>query len=114
MLNSVEEAIEKITGKRPELVKADICDKAAMRDLFASHEISAVVHFAGLKAVGESCQLPLMYYHNNISGTVTLLEVMAEYNVKKLVFSSSATVLKASSLAASSAFASSSAALAWV
>lgn len=84
--------IEKITGKFPVLIEADICDKAAMQAVFKAHNITAVVHFAGLKAVGESCQLPLHYYHNNVSGTVTLLEVMAEYNVKKLVFSSSATV----------------------
>lgn len=84
--------IEQITGKKPSFIEADICDKAAMEKLFSSHDISAVIHFAGLKAVGESTQMPLNYYHNNVAGTVTLLEVMAQFNVKKLVFSSSATV----------------------
>ncbi|WP_371186116.1 UDP-glucose 4-epimerase GalE [Thalassotalea maritima] len=84
--------VEQITGKMPTFIKADICDKAAMQAVFAEHNITSVIHFAGLKAVGESTQIPLSYYHNNVSGTVVLLEVMAEYNVKNLVFSSSATV----------------------
>lgn len=84
--------IEQITGKKPIFIEADICDKAAMQLIFEQHNIDSVIHFAGLKAVGESSQIPLSYYHNNVSGTITLLEVMAEYNVKKLVFSSSATV----------------------
>ncbi|WOH37524.1 UDP-glucose 4-epimerase GalE [Thalassotalea fonticola] len=84
--------VERITGIKPAFVEADVCDKDAMRKIFIEHEISAVIHFAGLKAVGESTQIPLSYYHNNVSGTVALLEVMAEFNVKKLVFSSSATV----------------------
>ncbi|TRX57394.1 UDP-glucose 4-epimerase GalE [Thalassomonas sp. M1454] len=84
--------VEKITGIRPVFIEADICDKDAMRKVFSEHDISAVIHFAGLKAVGESTQIPLSYYHNNVSGTVALLEVMGENNVKNIVFSSSATV----------------------
>lgn len=86
------ERVEQITGVKPVFIEADICDKDAMRKVFSEHDISAVIHFAGLKAVGESTQIPLSYYHNNVSGTVALLEVMGEFNVKKLVFSSSATV----------------------
>ncbi len=86
------ERIEQITGKKPIFIEADICDKAAMENIFSSHDISAIIHFAGLKAVGESSRIPLSYYHNNVAGTVTLLEVMSQFNVKKLVFSSSATV----------------------
>ncbi|WP_286233177.1 UDP-glucose 4-epimerase GalE [Thalassotalea sediminis] len=84
--------IENITGKMPAFVKADICDRAALNDVFAQYKPDAVVHFAGLKAVGESNEIPLSYYHNNVSGSVTLFEVMAAHNVKRLVFSSSATV----------------------
>ena len=84
--------VEQITGKRPVFVEADICDKHAMQKVFSEHDITSVIHFAGLKAVGESTQIPLSYYHNNVTGTIVLLEVMAEFNVKKLVFSSSATV----------------------
>jgi UDP-glucose 4-epimerase len=88
----VLERVKEITGKLPTFIEADICDKAAMEKVFAENNISAVIHFAGLKAVGESCELPLKYYSNNVSGTVTLLEVMAEAKCKNLVFSSSATV----------------------
>ncbi|WP_448246116.1 UDP-glucose 4-epimerase GalE [Thalassotalea agariperforans] len=88
----VLDRIEAITGKRPTFIKADICDKAAMNAVFIEHDISAVVHFAGLKAVGESNTIPLSYYHNNVAGTVNLLQVMADHNVKNFVFSSSATV----------------------
>ncbi len=84
--------VEQITGKKATFIKADICDKEAMREVFKAHDISGVIHFAGLKAVGESTQIPLSYYHNNVSGTVVLLDVMNEFNVKNLVFSSSATV----------------------
>jgi len=88
----VLERIKNITGKDVTFIKADICDYQAMSSLFSQHNIDAVIHFAGLKAVGESNQIPLSYYHNNVSGSVTLLQVMAEHNVKNLVFSSSATV----------------------
>ncbi len=84
--------IESITGKMPTFIEADICDAKAMDDVFKQHNISAVVHFAGLKAVGESNDIPLSYYHNNVSGSVTLFQVMANHGVKNLVFSSSATV----------------------
>ena len=84
--------IEKISGKRPQFVKADICDYEAMTRLFDENDIDAVIHFAGLKAVGESVEKPLEYYSNNITGTLVLLKAMREHNVKKIVFSSSATV----------------------
>jgi UDP-glucose 4-epimerase len=88
----VLERIKQITGKSVSFIKVDICDAVAMDTIFTQHNITAVIHFAGLKAVGESSEIPLNYYHNNVSGTLTLLQVMAEHNVKKLVFSSSATV----------------------
>ena len=88
----VLDRIERITGRRPAFVEADIRDRAAMRDLFASHAISEVIHFAGLKAVGESVAQPLRYYDNNVQGSLVLFETMAEAGVRKLVFSSSATV----------------------
>lgn len=84
--------IEKITGQTVDFHQADINDPTALNRIFQDHKIDAVIHFAGLKAVGESCQQPLNYYRNNISGTVVLLETMAEHGVKNLVFSSSATV----------------------
>lgn len=93
--NSSPEAlkrVERLTGKSIIKVEGDIRDAAALRQLFAAHPISAVIHFAGLKAVGESTQVPLRYYDNNVAGTVTLCSVMQAFNVSKLVFSSSATV----------------------
>lgn len=84
--------IEKITGKSVKLYEADMLDKDAVEKVFAENKIDAVIHFAGLKAVGESVSIPLTYYHNNITGTLILCEVMAKHNVKKIVFSSSATV----------------------
>lgn len=84
--------IETIAGKAPLFYQADITDAAALARIFQNHSIEAVVHFAGLKAVGESCQQPLSYYRNNIYGTQVLLETMAAAGVKRLVFSSSATV----------------------
>lgn len=84
--------IETITAKSVSFYPVDITNPAALRQVFKKHAISAVVHFAGFKAVGESCQLPLNYYRNNIDGTLVLLEVMTEFAVKRLVFSSSATV----------------------
>lgn len=89
---AVLDRIESITGRRPAFVQADIRDRAAMRELFASHAISEVIHFAGLKAVGESVAQPLRYYDNNVQGSLVLFQTMAEAGVKKLVFSSSATV----------------------
>lgn len=93
--NSKPEAvkrIEKITGKKVKLYEADLLDRPAMEKIFDENKIDAVIHFAGLKAVGESVSIPLKYYHNNITGTLILCEVMAKHNVKKIVFSSSATV----------------------
>ena len=84
--------VQEITGKPLTFYQADIRDRSALAELFAKESISAVMHFAGLKAVGESCQLPLKYYHNNVYGTMVLLDVMADADVKQLVFSSSATV----------------------
>ena len=88
----VLDRINKITGKSVTFIEADICDQQAMNTVFTEHDIEAVVHFAGLKAVGESSTIPLSYYQNNVAGTITLLQVMTEHKVKKLVFSSSATV----------------------
>ena len=90
--------VQKITGKSLTLHQADIRDKAALNAIFAKENIHAVIHFAGLKAVGESCQQPLNYYHNNVYGTLVLLEAMEEANVKQLIFSSSATVYRESSV----------------
>ncbi|MDE7137981.1 MAG: UDP-glucose 4-epimerase GalE [Ruminococcus sp.] len=93
--NSKEAAvgrIEKISGKEVTFVKADICDYDALSEVFGKNDIDAVVHFAGLKAVGESVRKPLEYYTNNIHGTLVLLRVMRENGCKKIVFSSSATV----------------------
>lgn len=84
--------VRQITGQSVHFYQADIRDKSALTDIFNQYDISTVIHFAGLKAVGESCQQPLHYYHNNVYGTLVLLETMAEANVKQLVFSSSATV----------------------
>lgn len=88
----VIDRIEKITGKTFKFYKADILDYEALDKIFNENDIDAVIHFAGLKAVGESMEKPLWYYENNVSGSVNLLKVMKKHNVKKIVFSSSATV----------------------
>lgn len=88
----VVDKIEKITGKKITFYKADMLDKESMRPVFAEHTFDAVIHFAGLKAVGESVEKPLLYYKNNIAGTINLCEMMNEYGCKKIIFSSSATV----------------------
>lgn len=94
--NSSEESIrrvEKITGKQVPFIKADLCDPAQVEAIFEEHpDITAVIHFAGLKAVGESVQKPLEYYSNNLGSTLTLLNAMRKHGVKNFVFSSSATV----------------------
>ncbi len=90
--------IEKITGVRPIFFKADVRDKAALREIFDKHDISAVIHFAGLKAVGESSKIPLEYYKVNLDTTLALCDVCNEKNVKRIVFSSSATVYKESDI----------------
>ncbi|MBQ9914949.1 MAG: UDP-glucose 4-epimerase GalE [Clostridia bacterium] len=94
-LNSKPESLKRvkqITGRDFKFYEADLLDKAAIEKIFDENEIEAVIHFAGLKAVGESVQKPLWYYHNNLTGTFNLCDVMAKHNVKRLVFSSSATV----------------------
>ena len=84
--------VQSITAKSLTFYQADICDKKALSAIFSKHNIDAVMHFAGLKAVGESCQQPLKYYQNNVYGSIILTEVMTAANVKNLIFSSSATV----------------------
>lgn len=84
--------VKEITGKSVDFIEADIGDKDKLKEIFSKNKIDAVIHFAGLKAVGESVAQPLRYYQNNLTSTLTLLEVMKEFDVKKLVFSSSATV----------------------
>ena len=88
----VLDRIEAITGKRPTFYEFDVCDKQSLRKVFEQESIDAAIHFAGYKAVGESVQKPVMYYENNIMSTLALVEVMSEFKVKKIVFSSSATV----------------------
>ena len=88
----VVDRIEKITGKRPVFYKLDVLDREGVDQLFAKENIEAVIHFAGYKAVGESTQKPIEYYHNNLESTLTLANVMRKYGCKKFVFSSSATV----------------------
>ena len=93
--NSSRESINRVSAliSQPiEFIEGDIRDAESLRQVFSSHHFFGVIHFAGLEAVGESVAKPLLYYNNNVSGTITLLEVMAEYDVKNLVFSSSATV----------------------
>ena len=93
--NSCAEAVnrvEEVSGKKVVSYEADVKDKVAMAKIFAENKIDCVIHFAGLKAVGESVQKPIEYYRNNIDTTLTLLECMKEAGVKKFVFSSSATV----------------------
>ncbi len=86
------DAVKKITGKECTFYKVDINDEEGLREVFKKHKFECVIHFAGLKAVGESCEKPHFYYSNNISGTLTLLRVMNEFGCKGMVFSSSATV----------------------
>ncbi len=89
---SVLDRIERIAGHRPGFVEADLRDRTTLRKIFAAHRFDAVVHFAGLKAVGESVTRPFAYYDNNVAGSMALFECMAEAGVKAMVFSSSATV----------------------
>ncbi len=95
LCNSKREALNRvarITGVEPVFYEVDINDKARMREVFSAHSVAAVMHFAGLKAVGESSQIPMKYYRYNVAGTLSLMEVMEEFAVWKLIFSSSATV----------------------
>ena len=95
LVNSREESLRRvrdITGKKPEFFQVDLLDKSSLENVFKKREISSVIHFAGLKAVSESVEKPLLYYHNNVGGTLALCEAMQKFNVKDIVFSSSATV----------------------
>lgn len=95
LCNSKREAlnrVEKITGKKLTFIKGDVRNRAELKAVFERHDIDAVVHFAGLKAVGESAQIPLHYYDVNVSGSIALIDVMEAYNCQRIVFSSSATV----------------------
>src|SRR6478609_8309065 len=89
---SVVDRIERIAGRRPAFAEVDVRDRGKLRKLFAENRFEAVIHFAGLKAVGESMEKPLLYYDANVSGSVVLFECMSEAGVKTIVFSSSATV----------------------
>jgi|SRR5450830_299056 len=89
---AVQQRIERITGQTTRFVNADIRDRAAVEGAFRDHQIDAVIHFAGLKAVGESVEQPLRYYDNNVTGSIVLFETMQQFGVETLVFSSSATV----------------------
>lgn len=84
--------IEEITGKRVTFYEGDVCDKEILKTIFKENKIDAIIHFAGYKAVGESVAKPIMYYRNNLDSTMSLIEVANEFNVKKIAFSSSATV----------------------
>jgi len=84
--------VEKITGKNITFVQGDVRDRECLQTVFKAHDITAVIHFAGLKAVGKSCEQPLSYYDNNVYGSIVLAQEMEKANIKKLVFSSSATV----------------------
>ncbi len=88
----VLDRIEAIAGKRPKFYEVDLLDRAALENVFKENSIESCIHFAGLKAVGESCAQPLRYYHNNITGTLILCELLHKYGARKMVFSSSATV----------------------
>lgn len=95
LYNSSEKSldrVEAITGVKPKFYFGDVRDEDLLRRIFTENEIKYVIHFAGLKAVGESCKKPLFYYDNNLNGTLVLVKVMTEFNCKNLVFSSSATV----------------------
>lgn len=95
LVNSSKESIkrvEKLMGKKITFYEEDLLNEKALDDIFAKEDIGSVIHFAALKAVGESCEIPIRYFDNNLSGTINLLKVMDKHNVKSLVFSSSATV----------------------
>ena len=89
---NVVDNIKKITNKDVKFYRGDVCNKELLRNIFTDNKIDAVIHFAGYKAVGESVEKPIMYYRNNIDSTLSLCEVMDEFNCKKIIFSSSATV----------------------
>ena len=88
----VAERIEQITGVLPKVIEMDVLNTAALTQVMRDERIEAVIHFAALKAVGESVAKPLAYYHNNVTGTLSVLDAMTQANVKHIVLSSSATV----------------------
>ena len=95
LVNSSAESlrrVEQITGRAVEFHQIDIRDRKALNDIFSAHDFECVLHFAGLKAVGESVEKPLLYFENNLDSTIALCEAMAAHCVKKIIFSSSATV----------------------
>ncbi|HJX34397.1 MAG TPA: UDP-glucose 4-epimerase GalE [Desulfatiglandales bacterium] len=95
LCNSKEESLKRVmqlTGKRLEFYRVDLLDRISLNNVFAKASYDAVIHFAGLKAVGESVTIPLSYYNNNVAGTIALCEVMIKHNIKNLIFSSSCTV----------------------
>jgi len=89
---AVLDRIRLITGKHPDFVLADVCDYKSMLEIFEKYDFDSVIHFAGSKAVGESVEKPLLYYRNNLESTWVLTELMAKFEVKSIIFSSSATV----------------------
>lgn len=100
LVNSKELAVERvreISGTNAIFYNIDVCNEAKLEKVFKAHQFDCVIHFAGLKAVGESVSIPLSYYDNNLNSTITLCKLMSEYNVKKIIFSSSATVYRADS-----------------
>lgn len=100
LVNSKELAVERvreISGTNAIFYNIDVCNEAKLKEVFKAHQFDCVIHFAGLKAVGESVSIPLSYYDNNLNSTITLCKLMSEYNVKKIIFSSSATVYRADS-----------------
>ena len=99
LYNSSKKALDRvqeITGKTLKFYEADILDREAMTKIFEENQIDAVIHFAGLKAVGESVAKPIEYYHNNIGGTLVLVDVMRNHGCKNIIFSSSATGIRRS------------------
>ena len=95
LVNSSAESlrrVERLTGRRVEFIECDLCDAPALNAIFDAHDFDCVLHFAGLKAVGESVEKPLLYYRNNLNSTINLCQAMADHGVKKIIFSSSATV----------------------
>lgn len=90
--------IAQILGHTPDFYEGDICDRVFLTSIFERYSFDGVVHFAGLKAVGESCSEPLLYHANNIGGSIALFEIMEAYRVKNIIFSSSATVYRSDNI----------------
>ena len=92
MIDKIREIVGKEKVKNLEYIRLDICDKEKLENVFKNHDIREIIHFAAYKAVGESVEKPIMYYKNNLLGLLNILEMMEKYNVKSIIFSSSATV----------------------